>query len=58
MLEINHEPPPSILYSKVPLPVAFTMIVPEGNAQVGCVTVGAFTVGATGTALITTGLLA
>ena len=38
-----------------PLPVALTTIVPVGMAQVGCVIVGAFTVGTDGTVAITTG---
>ena len=48
--------PLSILYSNVPLPVAFTTIVPVRTEQVGCVTVGAVIVG-TGAAVKTTGLL-
>ncbi len=44
------------LYSKVPEPVAFTTMTPLLGVQVGCVTVGALTVGAVG-AVKTTGLL-
>jgi hypothetical protein len=55
VLDDCHVVPPSMLYSKVPLPVAFTTIVPVGTAQVGGVMVGAFIVGGTGTGLITTG---
>jgi hypothetical protein len=36
---------PWILYSNVPVPDAKTIIVPLVTAQVGCVTVGASTVG-------------
>ena len=53
---VNQFTPPSTLYSSAPDPEAFTTMVPVGTAHVGWVTVGAFTVGGTGTALITTGL--
>ncbi len=45
---------PLRLYSKVPIPVAFTTIVPVDTAQSGCVTAGELTVGIAGTGLITT----
>ena len=56
VFEINQLTPPFILYSKVPLPDAFTTMVPEGIVQVGCVTAGAVIVGPPETGLITTGL--
>ena len=45
-----------MLYSKTPLPVAFTRIVPVFTVQVGWVRVGAVTFGAFGTGLMVTGL--
>ena len=51
----NCQVAPFKLYSKVPTPVAFTTIFPDGRAQVGWVTVGGFTVGGTGILLIFTG---
>ena len=48
--------PPSMLYSSVP-PVAVTTMVPVVTVQVGCVSVGADTIGGVGTALMVTGLL-
>ena len=50
---VNQFAPPLMLYSSVPEPVAFTVIVPVGVAQLGCTTVGAFTVGGWFTVTVT-----
>ena len=40
-----------MLYSSMPVPVAFTIMLPNGAAQVGCVTAGAVTTGTGFTAI-------
>jgi hypothetical protein len=57
VLEACQLVPLFMLYSKAPLPVALTTMVPVVTAQVGCVTVGALTVGGVQAPAVTVTLL-